>query len=662
MALHFSTSLVNTDDYAVEMTPVPKIKKIAAVGLAAVVMATLPGVASALSPAATDNADGVGFAPPLVPLNETQLIRNSGTGLGANVWTSGVSGRRPLFSEVVGFPADMPLLATVKVISDSDVTLSAFSGDDTTKTLTSPTPIPLVVKLATGLTTWYDVKELAFTGTQSAVNYALSLIYVKASEKLGNVKIKFAVTQDDGVAYNVDNDHFYKFVDWSLASSPDYVSSGAARTWTKALEDAAKITYKGVTGHLATVTSESENTFVRDRIGPARNVFLAGSDKDREGQWKWYAGPEAGQTFYEARCAAANTCNGEVTYNDRTPAVNTYSSWATSATKPDDPNDNEPNDWGAGVSNEEDYLVTNRYVTGATKQDPRWNDLPVGGSFIGGYVVEFSAALVNFKGVYAREMDIAVGPGYLSLYSRRTSDKLTTISGGIYGGREGDVIELERKIGSGAWKVIAKTTAIGHPYWRGGASAKFVDKTTNVMNVQKVQYRILMRNLPNLATEYRSREVTVDPIKLPPFASLSAKLQIAAGKHVSNLSPALFSGKGLKPFSKFKIVLRSDPIVLVDTTAGFDGAVSANMVLPDSIEAGDHTVTITGTDRDGKAITSVATFTLDENRVATVSKNSMTKSGTLPATGGNTGSLPWAALTLLVSGGALLAIRRKVRI
>lgn len=50
-------------------------------------------------------------------------------------------------------------------------------------------------------------------------------------------------------------------------------------------------------GHLLTVTSQEENGFVFNNISKNRRVWLAGSDADTEGTWRWLAGPEAGEVF-----------------------------------------------------------------------------------------------------------------------------------------------------------------------------------------------------------------------------------------------------------------------------------------------------------------------------------------------------------------------------
>jgi hypothetical protein len=88
------------------------------------------------------------------------------------------------------------------------------------------------------------------------------------------------------------NGHYYE-----LAGSPATPSNPIpGLTWSAALADAASRSYLGRQGYLVTITSQAENAFVAalDPYG----VWAAGSDAEAEGVWKWVAGPEAGQVFW----------------------------------------------------------------------------------------------------------------------------------------------------------------------------------------------------------------------------------------------------------------------------------------------------------------------------------------------------------------------------
>jgi hypothetical protein len=73
----------------------------------------------------------------------------------------------------------------------------------------------------------------------------------------------------------------------------------SAVSWDDARAAAEANTFRGMQGHLATITSQAENDFVRGLIPateiPGYAVWLGGSDAGHEGQWQWTSGTEAGQ-------------------------------------------------------------------------------------------------------------------------------------------------------------------------------------------------------------------------------------------------------------------------------------------------------------------------------------------------------------------------------
>ncbi len=69
-------------------------------------------------------------------------------------------------------------------------------------------------------------------------------------------------------------------------------------SWSEALSDAHARVFMDTTGHLATITSQEEMDFVVALLD-GREAWLAGSDADQDGTWRWMAGPEEGQIFWE---------------------------------------------------------------------------------------------------------------------------------------------------------------------------------------------------------------------------------------------------------------------------------------------------------------------------------------------------------------------------
>lgn len=126
------------------------------------------------------------------------------------------------------------------------------------------------------------------------------------------------------------NGHYYELVTEG-AAAPDAVVA------------AQLLSYEGVVGHLATITSAAENDFLAGVFG-SNQYWIGLSDGRAEGEWRWVDGPEAA-----------------------TLASDLYTNWGSG----------EPNDLGG-----EDYAVINAGTPGV------WNDLNE--SFTYGYIVEYS--------------------------------------------------------------------------------------------------------------------------------------------------------------------------------------------------------------------------------------------------------------------------------
>lgn len=204
---------------------------------------------------------------------------------------------------------------------------------------------------------------ITFNGTTSAANWQTFLRTVTYQNtntaQYGDRTITFSA----GSLSANSNGHFYEYV-------------STAGSWTTAKSSAAARTYLGYTGYLATITSASENAFIRQvlnadawigssdertQINTATGTTTYANQAAAEGNWYWVTGPEAGTMF-----SVGN--NSPVTQSGQ------YANW----------NSGEPNN----VGNEHYGEV---YSSGSTPG--AWNDLPNGVSL--GYVVEYGGLVTD---------------------------------------------------------------------------------------------------------------------------------------------------------------------------------------------------------------------------------------------------------------------------
>ncbi|MEJ6806503.1 MAG: choice-of-anchor L domain-containing protein, partial [Saprospiraceae bacterium] len=160
--------------------------------------------------------------------------------------------------------------------------------------------------------------------------------------------------------------------------------------WTEAKGLAENLTYYGLQGYLATITSAEENQIAAVQTNDVG--WIGANDAATDGDWRWVTGPEGeknnntGVQFWSGLgsvnggSAVAETIDGNI---DGTPTGNLmYSNWNGSQ---------EPNDSGAGFNSESYAHVTSPSV-GAIGT---WNDLdndasPGSASYESkGYIVEY---------------------------------------------------------------------------------------------------------------------------------------------------------------------------------------------------------------------------------------------------------------------------------
>lgn len=266
--------------------------------------------------------------------------------------TTSASSTAYAMNDVARFVDQNVIVYSASSVTDARVTVSGgfVSGDVLSYTGSLPGGVSSSYNSTTGV--------LSFTGTATASQWQTLFRTVKfnsSSNTLGDRTITFSV----GNLVAFSNGHFY-----------EYISSTA--TWTTAYSNAASRTYLNLHGYLATVTSQAENDFIKQKlnadawigasddytyINSATGATTYASQGAAEGKWYWVTGPvgEKGVQF----------SSGNIT---PTASNSMYMNW----------NGSEPNN----SSSNEHYAEL--FASGGNVG--KWNDLPNNSL---AYVVEY---------------------------------------------------------------------------------------------------------------------------------------------------------------------------------------------------------------------------------------------------------------------------------
>ena len=252
------------------------------------------------------------------------------------------------------------------------VSVSAGSGAiriNTTTGLTAPDGY------TTAQWTSGSATEIAFEGMETALDNALASLQFRGSS--GSIS---STVTPAGAAYYAETGNFYRYI---VSNDVD---------WTDANTQAGSVANQlnGITGYLASITSQGEMDFVVEKIGGTNPAWVGGSDATSEGTWRW-RDPDGtdGDVFW----------NGAGSANGGAPATaDTFHDWCS---------DQEPNN-----SSNEDYLQI-RFTGGNTSC---WNDLSNDGSnsasndpdgFVAEYDGSSSAVVTTFSNVIPTAVSVA---------------------------------------------------------------------------------------------------------------------------------------------------------------------------------------------------------------------------------------------------------------
>jgi hypothetical protein len=244
--------------------------------------------------------------------------------------------------------------------SELAVTLS-LPADSGTFTV----PVTTGLTLETGYSSFTAQSAIGFVGAKAAVITALSNLVWNPPATFGGFTASVSVAEKEpGIFYNPDNGHYYQVKTWGGNTAVSSANSFANAQ-----------TFAGMTGYLATITTETENDFIAEHT-TAANAWIGATDDtslvndvsdqrydDREGSWHWFTGPEAGQEFWYGE-SGGSTRNG------------LFENWASG-----EPN-NEPRDFFDSVG--EDFAVTN--FNGAIGL---WNDALNDANGVNSAIIEY---------------------------------------------------------------------------------------------------------------------------------------------------------------------------------------------------------------------------------------------------------------------------------
>ena len=196
----------------------------------------------------------------------------------------------------------------------------------------------------------YGHVEIKGEGTDQQYAEAIANVYYKNIATVPKVGIRsFSISLVDA-DYLPETDHFYRYI------------PKTGITWREARDSAANMEYFGLEGYLATIRSEVEDLFIRDKTDGTG--WIGASDEKEEGRWEWVTGPDTPIYFWQNNYPNGRAINGE------------YNNWKN----------DEPNQLG-----DEDYC---HILYNANAVSMTWNDLSNEGATSGdyqpkGFLVEF---------------------------------------------------------------------------------------------------------------------------------------------------------------------------------------------------------------------------------------------------------------------------------
>lgn len=301
-----------------------------------------------------------------------------------------------------------PDLTVSGTISEVNVSIREnVSGDVLTST----------VSVAGWSASWDNpTKKLTVSGSGTLINLQTLLRGIKFSTTTpvdGSRTIDFIA--GSGAVLNFGGrDHYYEVIPSTNIS------------WTDAKSAAENRTYSGSQGYLATITSDTENDFIKNKV--SANSWIGASDATTEGEWYWVTGPENGTQFWSGLATNATPAGSAV--------GGEYSNWESG-----EPNNVDTNPPG------EDY----GHILGSTTNGT-WNDLPNSGN-VDYYIVEYDAASFGASdfvtvNVTTNNPPVAIDDSYYIYQNTTRSIDAPGVLGNDTDADAGDVLSVTNPLGN----------------------------------------------------------------------------------------------------------------------------------------------------------------------------------------------------------------------
>lgn len=209
---------------------------------------------------------------------------------------------------VTGITAEWGTWVQASETADFSVGLSGATGEDLIVTMEladgtmSVDDAGLALALQPGSVSFTDVSAITFTGPSVDVTTALA----------DRLSWTAPVTPERSyLRLSISVGSYYEGLVTDTTTGQRYLQSEDLLSWVDARDAAAALSFNGLTGYLATITSPEENSFVTAHAGGATAYIAATSEieyinpllapenqyaneVDARGRYHWGAGPEAG--------------------------------------------------------------------------------------------------------------------------------------------------------------------------------------------------------------------------------------------------------------------------------------------------------------------------------------------------------------------------------